>query len=150
MKFRPITIDIRHNMIGSSLVEVLVTVLIISIGLLGVAALNLASLRNSFDADSRTMATALANDITDKMRANANIANGTTAYEIALGSPATGNTTIAEKDILAWKALLGSTLVDGDGSIARTLVGSRQLFTITIQWTERDGGTRQFITQTGI
>jgi len=55
---------------GFSLVDVLVALTILSIGLLGVAALQFMSKRSNFEAVQRTAASMLAQDIIERMRAN--------------------------------------------------------------------------------
>jgi prepilin-type N-terminal cleavage/methylation domain-containing protein len=55
---------------GFSLVEVLVAMLVLAIGLLGLAALQTQGVRFNHDAYVRTNATSLAYDIVDKMRLN--------------------------------------------------------------------------------
>ena len=55
---------------GFTLIESLVALLVLSIGLLGVAAMQLASLQANNGAFQRTQATFLAQDIADRMRAN--------------------------------------------------------------------------------
>jgi type IV pilus assembly protein PilV len=54
---------------GATLVEVMVAVLILSIGLLGVAGLQMVSLKSGHSAYQRSQATWLANDLTDRLRA---------------------------------------------------------------------------------
>lgn len=60
----------RSRQAGVSLIEVLVTVVIIAVGLLGIAALQIMSKRSNFEASERTIATQLANDILERMRTN--------------------------------------------------------------------------------
>lgn len=55
---------------GSSLIEVMVTVLIFSIGMLGMAALQLNALRSTSDSSQRSQAIWLVQDIAERMRAN--------------------------------------------------------------------------------
>ncbi len=55
---------------GFSLIEVLVSITVLSLGLLGVASLLGASLSGSHTSSMRTQAIVLANDIADRMRAN--------------------------------------------------------------------------------
>ncbi|HLE93281.1 MAG TPA: type IV pilus modification protein PilV, partial [Sulfuricaulis sp.] len=55
---------------GFSLIEVLVALLVLSIGLLGLAALQTTSLQYNTGSYFRTQATFLAYDIIDRMRAN--------------------------------------------------------------------------------
>lgn len=56
---------------GIGLIEVLITLFILAIGLLGIAGAQFMSKRANFEAAQRTTATLLANDILDRMRANA-------------------------------------------------------------------------------
>ncbi len=58
------------NQAGISLVEVVVTILILSIGLLGMAALQNTSLKLAYDSYLRTQASFLAYDLIDRIRAN--------------------------------------------------------------------------------
>jgi type IV pilus assembly protein PilV len=55
---------------GYTLVETMVATVILSLGLLGVAGLHLVSLRNAHGSGMRDVATQLAYDLTDRMRAN--------------------------------------------------------------------------------
>lgn len=55
---------------GLSMVEVLVTLLIVSVGLLGLAGMQLKALQYNHQAHLRTQATILASDMLDRMRAN--------------------------------------------------------------------------------
>src|SRR5690242_17300973 len=110
---------------GMTLIEVLVSLVVISVGLLGVAALQLTSLRNSQGSYLRTQATALADDILDRMRANRTVAlptSGASPYVTAIGTAITlGSTpTQAERDLYDWKQSLknslpglGSAVADG-------------------------------------
>lgn len=60
----------RHRAQGFTLIEVLVTLLIVAIGLLAAAGLQILSKKAAFDAQQRTTATLLAQDIIERMRAN--------------------------------------------------------------------------------
>ena len=122
---------------GFTLIEALVALLILSIGLLGVAALQLTSLRSNHSSSLRSQATLLAYDIVDRMRANQNAAKAG-AYDIALaGSPTAG--TVAGDDLVRWKQNLTNTLPVGKGAVARSGAGSATKFTITIQWDDSRG-----------
>jgi type IV pilus assembly protein PilV len=144
----------RRAASGMTLVEVLVSLVVISVGLLGVAALQITSLRNSQASFLRTQATAMADDIIDRMRANRTVALSG-QYNLALEETITltGSSTQADKDKADWKTALKKNLpkvgnADADGSI--TIV--KNLVTVTIQWGERDpnNATMKFITQTEI
>lgn len=55
---------------GFAMLEVLLTIVIVSFGLLGLAGLQLTSIRNNHSAYLRSLATQQANDMADRMRAN--------------------------------------------------------------------------------
>lgn len=137
---------------GFTLIEVLVTMVIMSVGLLGVAALHTASLRNNLDSALRSQASALASDIADRMRSNRAAALAG-AYNIAIGTTVTvvAGSPLADRDKNAWKTLLAQVLPNGDGSVTR----NGDVFVITIQWGERSrqgevGGTVSFVTRTQV
>lgn len=120
---------------GVSLVEVLVAVLVLSIGLLGLANLQLTAIRNAHSAHLRSQASILAQDILDRIRANR--ANAT-AYDIDLAaSPPTGSS-LPEQDLKAWLDSLASSLPEGDGAVDVT-AGSPATVTVTIQWNDSRG-----------
>lgn len=132
-KFRATPRGRQH---GLTLVEILITVVIMSVGLLGVAALHLTSLRNGYDSSSRSRATWLANDIADRMRANQLVAQQG-GYNVAIGASVSG-ATIATTDVTQWKNQITQILGGGaDGSINVTQLGTDYLATIIIRWTER-------------
>ena len=60
----------RGSVGGFSLVEALVALVVLSIGMLGIAALHVESLRSGRTALTRTTAVALAADMADRIRAN--------------------------------------------------------------------------------
>ena len=60
----------KNDQQGFTLLEVLIALLVLSIGLLGLAALQTTGLRSNQMANMRTVATQLAYDIADRMRAN--------------------------------------------------------------------------------
>jgi type IV pilus assembly protein PilV len=118
---------------GFSLLEVLISILILSIGLLGLASLQSNGMRFNHTAYLRSQATVLSYDIADAMRANSpNAAAYTTVYTDAASS-FTGTTT-RDEDLNNWKTQLETLLPGGEGEI--TLSGNE--FTIAIRWTERN------------
>lgn len=130
---------------GFTLIEVLVTVIILAIGLLGLAGLQLGGLRYSFSAYQRSQATIMANDIVDRMRANRTVAEAG-GYDIDIGDDpdeedCTGTgancsaNTMADADLFEWKQTLANILPAGDGSVER----DGTIFTITIQWDDSRG-----------
>jgi type IV pilus assembly protein PilV len=77
---------------GVSLIEVLVTLVIISIGLLGTASLQVLSKRANFESVQRTAAAHLANDYLQRMRGNRSALADYLVATSGLGSKSLGTT----------------------------------------------------------
>lgn len=136
-----------HHQRGTSLSEVLVTVVILSIGLLGLAGLQLTGLRANGQAESRTAATWHAYDFADRMRANLTGASAGN-YDTVVGNEtdpgciATGCTAaeLAQYDKWAWLQNIGNdpVLLSGTGRVTE----DDGVFTVTVMWDEsRTGAT---------
>jgi type IV pilus assembly protein PilV len=114
---------------GTTLIEVLITVLLVSVGLLGLAGLQLTTVQNTNSAGQRFEAQTLAQDILERMRANRQQALSG-QYDLAMGDdPAAGG--LAGDDLGEWMAAL-ATLPGGDGSVE--VAGG--VVTIAVQWTD--------------
>src|SRR6478752_4732414 len=72
-----------HNQRGVSIVEALVALVVLSVGLLGIANMYLESIRSNRTALVRTTAIQLINDMSDRIRSNR---GGTTDYNNARGT----------------------------------------------------------------
>lgn len=118
---------------GFSLLEVLVAVIVFSIGLLGLAALQMSGLKDNQSAYFRTEATVMAYDMADRMRLNRAVAEAG-GYNLAMTDNAPGGTTLVDTDRATWLTNIANTLPVGDGSIALTTASGKQIITITIQW----------------
>jgi type IV pilus assembly protein PilV len=144
----------RHTTRGFSLIEVLVALVILSVGLLGVGALILNSVKANDSSSMRSQAAVLANSIVDNMRANKAAAiagNYTTSFSSATPTAPTGTGTgtpcssgcsssvFASLDVYNWLTALASKLPSGEGSIAITSSGNGPggdltTVTITVIW----------------
>jgi len=139
---------------GFTLVEVLVTLVVLAVGLLGLAALQSVTLRSSNSAVYRSQATNLAYYIADCMRVNRGAAiNGDYVISPIPTPPActkssTGSAlsgaTIALKDIDAWQKTLACVLPQGTGGIGAvaqngTSPALTYTVTITVQWDDSRG-----------
>lgn len=81
---------------GFSMLEVMIAVLVVSLGLLGLAGLQTVGLRNNTSASQRTVATMLAYEMADRMRANlASVLSGDYNYPTYSTTNAAGQTTAA-------------------------------------------------------
>lgn len=153
----------RSTLWGFSLIEVLVALAVLSIGLLGLAALQTTGLKFNHQSYERTQAVLQAYDIIDRMRANKSGTGGTinTAYNsVALGnlptisqycttaSTCTGDQ-LALFDIRSWNATNASVLSEGRGAICKgnfTNVNNEptgctpggSIYSVAITWREND------------
>jgi type IV pilus assembly protein PilV len=124
---------------GFSLIEVLVSLVILSIGLLGMAGLTAASMNGTSASYYRSQATVLADDILDRMRANPSAARGE-QYDITAGPVYTaGGGTLALYDCQEWVASVAANLPGGIG----TVDVFNDVATVRIEW---DGGATRFTT----
>ena len=81
-KISLITLPARSKGVG--LIEILVSILVIGVGALGVASMQLTGLKFNVGSQGRTQAVFLATDMMDRMRANRGVAlNDDTAYVLA-------------------------------------------------------------------
>lgn len=127
------SIAIRRDA-GFSLVEVLVSIVVLSLGLLGMAGLQATSLRASHGAHYRGQAAQFALDMADRMRANLGAAR---TYDLALDDAAPTGTSIADRDRALWLARLAE-LPGGDGAIE--IDPATALVRITVQWDDSRAG----------
>jgi type IV pilus assembly protein PilV len=123
---------------GFTLLEVLIAIVVLSIGLLGLAGIMASSMRNNQSATHRTQASVLAYDIIDRMRANRAAAraggynSAMSAGVCAAGAPAG---TVQAQDVAGWRRQLACALPEGKGSIA--VAGGKAA--VVIQWNDSRG-----------
>lgn len=146
-----------YRQTGFSLIEVLVALLVLSIGLLGLAMLQVTGMKFNSDAYFRTQATILAYDIIDRMRANddgakdgsyniptkADMEAKLAAYDGCKSSgcncdtaTCTSTANIAIYDIAKWHEAQQTILPQFDQFSTIEKDGNQH--TITIRWRERD------------
>lgn len=142
---------------GFSIVEVLVALVVLSVGMLGIAALYVESLRAGRSAIYRTQAVNLASDLADRIRANRRAGN---AYQLtAASSPAeaqcaptdTQNSAsctpaqLAQDDLARWLEAISTQLPGVPGANPRIPNGTvnvvpgaagTQQYTIAVSWSE--------------
>lgn len=130
-----ISLAIQQHSKGSSLLEVLISVVVLSIGLLGIASLQANTLRFNHSAELRTIASYQAYNMLDRIRANKEGAQAG-AYNDLSGTPTlpsctTCNATqIATKDISEWNTENSTLLPLGQGSVIR----NNNVYTVRIFW----------------
>ncbi|HEY0885924.1 MAG TPA: type IV pilus modification protein PilV [Ramlibacter sp.] len=136
-----VTVASARRQRGFTLIEILVTLLIVSSGLLGFAALLNKSIVSNRHAYLVSQATMLAYDLTERMRANRAGALGG-VYTLATRDAA------SHPDARDWVETLADALPDGDAAVSTAPSGDGLAVTITIKWV--DGQRQSFTTQTTI
>jgi type IV pilus assembly protein PilV len=132
---------LRHRQSGSALIEALVSVLIFSIGVLSLVALQAVSIKNSADAKYRSDAAALAKQIVAQMwvdRSNIdNYAHHPTGTACAFTGAASANVGAWVTPVTAWTAQVAG-LLPGSGAantqIAVTTVNATKQVKVTVCW----------------
>lgn len=113
---------------GFSLIEVLVAVLVLAIGLLGLAGLQLTGLKSNHSAYVRSQAALLAYDITERMRANR-----------AAALVGDYDNCAAYDDCADWEASVSALM--GEGATG-TIIRNGNTVEIQIAWDDSRGSIR--------
>ncbi|VVP19307.1 MULTISPECIES: type IV pilus modification protein PilV [Pseudomonas] len=115
----------KHAQDGMTLIEVLVALLILSVGLLGAAAFQLNALKYTDSARMTSQASFIAYDMMDRIRANS-------AADYTVTPPTSGNLNVArDQDLYDFT----SNIVNFGGPTATGSIALNQrVYTITITW----------------
>ena len=125
---------------GFSLLEVLIAMFVLSIGLLGLAALQTTSYKLNHQSYQRTQATTLLYDMVDRIRANAtgSYTQTLTAGPITVTTNCSATTCtakdMAKYDSSQWINGITTNLAGGQGAVATS--GALNRFVVTISWVE--------------
>ncbi len=148
-------LDSQKSQMGAGLIEVLVAILLLGVGLLGLAGLQTQSLKYNNEAYLRSRATILAQDMADRLRANRDVAiTNTSLYTFKLTDTPGSNLTLcdssncspqqlAQYDFAQWRGEISADLPDGKGALEPLAKGSSvdwQDYKITISYTLQQGG----------
>jgi type IV pilus assembly protein PilV len=120
---------------GFSLIEVLISVLILSIGLLGVAGLQISSIQFNQSAQLRSIAISQISNMVDRMMAN-QVGINTGLYNSQSGIPTNPECSpcspsqIAFHDLYEWNNSNRILLPNGQG----TVVGNNNRYIVTVRW----------------
>jgi type IV pilus assembly protein PilV len=117
---------------GFTLIEVLITIFVTAVGLLTVAGLQAASKKVNFETSQRTRATALAQDMVERMRANPTVKSSyltsdatgvSSGTDCGTATAACSPTDLAAFDLYKWgQKLIGAEEKDNAGNITGGLV----------------------------
>lgn len=138
----------RRDIQGISLLEVMVSVVVLSIGLLGVAAMQSVALRGGQSSLESSQATIQTTAVIEAMRANRERA---TDYNVGMTCAVPGGGTQAQNDLRDWISSLKSTIGNGpvqDTTTCGAIAGCPANCTITVRWDDNraGGGTQRTMT----
>lgn len=135
------------NQHGVTLIEVLVTLVIVAGGLLGTAGLMVYSLKLNKSSEFRTQAVLAASDLFERMEANKGaalngnyiVANTSTvsAASSNCASAACNATALASYDLNQWGTTVLASLPQASWSVTSPAAGTPRNYTIVINWTDR-------------
>lgn len=128
--------------LGVSMIEILVTLVVTVVGLMGMTTLQLVGLKNTSNSHQRYQITLLAYDLQERMRANVNAAvagayNGTFNDETEVFSgDADSSAEIAEQDTKDWaQAMKNAGIPNFSGTVSSN---GNMLYNISVTWSEQD------------
>jgi len=115
---------------GFTLIEVLVTIVILAVGLLGLALLQTTSLSNQHEAYQRAQAMLLLEEMANRIRVNSVAARANEypdgdQYGLLTEEDCTTKTVTAERDLCDWNTALAGSGVTLGGENVGSLVGAR-------------------------
>jgi len=120
---------------GTSLIEVMVSVLILSIGLLGIAAMQATALRNTQSGMERTQAVVQTYAVMDAMRANLTQARAN-AYNVGWTCAAPTGGALVNTDMAAWINSMKNTV--SSDACGRVTCASN-VCTVDVRWNDTRG-----------
>lgn len=120
---------------GASLIEVMVAVMVLSIGLLGLAMLQAKSLRLNTDAYLRSQATLITNELIEDMRANPT-ANYVVASKPAVCGGCSVEDQMANVAIIRWYTAQENLLPSNSSVVTQDAVTG--IYSVTTRWQERN------------
>ena len=136
---------------GFTLVEAMVALVVLAVGMLGIAGLYVTTLRSGGGAIYRMQAVNLAADLADRIRANrgANLAYAGAAANnncYGTGSVDCAPALMAANDLLVWQQQIAAILPGGNGVVAVAPAATPPYtYTITISWTESGGVSPSYV-----
>ena len=131
---------------GFSMIEILVTLVILALGLLGTAGLQAQALRTNQGGQFRTKAVILAAEIGERMEANkAAAVAGRYAVNAGVSTSSSQNCTtnscnsddLANYDLDAWQDNVTDVLPGGSWQITQTTIGNPSVYAIMVSWVDR-------------
>lgn len=136
---------LTDNECGFTLIEILVSLIILAVGFLGMAALQSTSMQGTAGTYFRTQADMLANDLSERIRANRTgsaasaytYGGGGASSTTCGGTDACDSATMAAADISEWSDWVENSLPSGDAIVTEL---GQNFWAIQVMWDERRNG----------
>jgi type IV pilus assembly protein PilV len=132
----------RSTQLGATLIEILISIIILAIGMLGLAALQNTSLKFSYDSYLRSQASFLAYDLVDRIRANPDGGSYSLAFnetpnkvDCFAGDDPCSETEMRSFDLYYWRQQTEELLPDATVDV--TFEAIQGLYTIRMEWGDR-------------
>lgn len=129
------------------MIEVLVTLMIISLAMLGAVGLQAHALRLNQGGQFRVQAVFLAGDLAERMEANKDAAVAGAYVVTSSGTPISSSNAcdssactadqLAVRDLSQWQNAIAQTLPQSSWAITQTTPGNPSTYTIVISWVDR-------------
>lgn len=154
-------IKVSRRECGFSMLEVLVSLVLIAIALLGMAGLQFSALKLSKGAIFRTQAVLLSQEIAERIESNKiGATTGNYAVPTVSSTPATAGTNcvsttcdstqLAAFDLAVWQARIAATLPGSSWQISNPVAGNPSTYSVVVNWQDRrDNAGRTTYATTG-
>jgi type IV pilus assembly protein PilV len=151
---RPQRQRLRVHSLGFSLIEVVVTMALISLALLGSLGLQLYALQTHQASRLRVQAVLLVSDLSERMEANKAAALALAYAHVCSGSAAAGPdacgpagaacppSALAAQDLRQWQAAVRDTLPQASCSVAVESAANPVRYSLSVGWIERKANSR--------
>jgi len=145
LNLKPLTTTTQQR--GFSMIEILITLVLVAIAMLGTAGLQLNALRLNKGSQSRTQAIFLTSDMVERMEANKaaavtgnyalTLASAPSAAGINCATAACDPANLAAWDLSQWGQTIANLLPQASWSITQTTAGNPSTYSIVINWIDR-------------
>jgi type IV pilus assembly protein PilV len=149
-RFRPLAPSLQPpaRAAGFTVVEVIAAILVLGVGLIGIASLYGEAVRNELETDPRARAEHLALNMAERVKANA---AGRTGYASVVGvlcvkEPRSAKPhQAAAQEAACWQDEVEQNLPNGTGAITRDLGTNPPTYVVAVSWSAEGSGAASYV-----